>query len=275
MPAFHTRFITVMFIPRQILFFMALLALTACTPARQALPALSPTAVPPVMPSPTPLPPPTELPAPTPEPTLGPTPLPVSRICTPLRDHEIAKLPDYQTKPYAETLTSNKEQGHHGVDLSYLYKDGDGPVIEGVDILSIMDGTVVGFTNDREPYGNMIIVETDYAVLPPEVIAFYEMQSDQSMYHLYAHMLNPPSLSIGQTIQCGGTLGQVGNTGNSGNPHLHLELRVGPAGQSFPDQLVYYDTTASPEQVAGYQRWRSSGEFEPSDPMLFFLLVQP
>ncbi|KAA3642911.1 MAG: M23 family peptidase [Chloroflexi bacterium] len=264
-----------MFPNKKILFLLILVLLAACSPAPEATPTQLPTDVPTVAPTATPLPPPTETTIPTPEATATPEPLPVSEVCTPLRDHEIARLPEYVTNPYTETLTSNKEQGHHGVDFAYLYKDGDGPVIEGVDILSIMDGVVVSFTNNREPYGNMIMIETPYDLLPPEVIAFYEVQPSQSIYHLYAHLLDNPTLAMGQAVNCGDTLGQVGNTGNSGNPHLHLETRVGPGGQSFPQQLVFYDTTASPEQAAGYQRWRSSGEFVQYDPMLLFALVSP
>lgn len=263
-----------MFPDRKTLLTLFFFLLSACSPAPQASPTQRPTEVPTLAPTDTPLPPPSETPIPTPEATATTMPPPVSSICTPLRDHDIAKLPEYVTKPYSETLTSNKEQGHHGVDFAYLYKDGDGPVIEGVDNTAIMDGVVAGFTNDREPYGNMIMIETPYEVLPPEVIAFYDIQPDQSMYQLYAHMLDNPSLGIGEAVKCGDTVGRVGNTGNSGNPHLHLETRVGPAGQSFPHQLIFYDTTASPEELAGYVRWRQSGEFVQYDPMLFFALVQ-
>ena len=221
-----------MFPKQTVLTFLFLLFLSACSPAPEAMPTQIPTEMPTSVPSSTPLPLATETPIPTSEPTATLVPLSVSEICTPLRDHDIAKLPEYVTKPYSETLTSNKEQGHHGVDFAYLYKDGDGPVIEGVEILSIMDGVVVSFTNNRNPYGNMMMVETPYQLLPPEVIVFYDIKSNQSMYHLYAHLLDNPTLAVGQAVKCGDTLGQVGNTGNSGNPHLHL----GDARWSRPDK---------------------------------------
>ena len=46
---------------------------------------------------------------------------------------------------------------------------------------------------------------------------------------LYAHMQSPASVSVGQTVSKGDTLGYVGNTGYSFGNHLHLELRVNNA----------------------------------------------
>lgn len=43
---------------------------------------------------------------------------------------------------------------------------------------------------------------------------------------LYAHMIQTPSVSIGQYVSKGDTLGYVGSTGNSTGNHLHLEMKV-------------------------------------------------
>lgn len=43
----------------------------------------------------------------------------------------------------------------------------------------------------------------------------------------YFHMLSTPSVSEGQVVSKGTTLGQVGSTGASTAPHLHFEVHVG------------------------------------------------
>lgn len=43
---------------------------------------------------------------------------------------------------------------------------------------------------------------------------------------LYAHMYQPPPVSLGQQVTKGQTLGGIGNTGNSFGNHLHLETHV-------------------------------------------------
>lgn len=43
----------------------------------------------------------------------------------------------------------------------------------------------------------------------------------------YFHMLSTPSVSEGQVVSKGTTLGQVGSTGSSTAPHLHFEVHVG------------------------------------------------
>lgn len=42
----------------------------------------------------------------------------------------------------------------------------------------------------------------------------------------YLHLLEPPSVEVGQRVEQGDQIGKVGSTGNSGAPHLHYEQRV-------------------------------------------------
>ncbi|WP_329100735.1 M23 family metallopeptidase [Micromonospora sp. NBC_01699] len=43
----------------------------------------------------------------------------------------------------------------------------------------------------------------------------------------YLHLLEPPSVRVGQRVEMGEQIGRVGSTGNSGAPHLHYEQRRG------------------------------------------------
>lgn len=43
---------------------------------------------------------------------------------------------------------------------------------------------------------------------------------------LYAHMLQLPSVSVGQTVEKGQVLGYIGMTGSANGYHLHFELRI-------------------------------------------------
>lgn len=47
------------------------------------------------------------------------------------------------------------------------------------------------------------------------------------LHTLYGHMFQSPSVSVGQTVTQGQTLGGIGNTGNSFGNHLHFETHEG------------------------------------------------
>ena len=201
-------------------------------------------------------------------PTASITPFPISQICTPLQDHELARISDYISHPYADPIGSNKESGHHGVDFSYYTKDGSGPPIDGNPIQSMLTGKVVGIGINRLPYGNMLVIETPFENLPNAIAEIFELKPGHSIYLLYAHMLASPIHNIGQSINCGEILGHVGNSGFSGNPHLHLETRAGPSGLILPT-MIFYETTATLAEQAAYNEWRSGNTFTLFNPSIF------
>jgi murein DD-endopeptidase MepM/ murein hydrolase activator NlpD len=118
----------------------------------------------------------------------------------------------------------------------------------------------------------MVILETPYAYFPPDFAQAISLTQEQSLYHLYAHMETTPTVSLGEAVACGQVLGTVGVSGYYIiNPHLHLEARRGPAGATF-EGMVFYDTSATLEEMENYRRWRTSGEFQHFDPMMLFSL---
>jgi murein DD-endopeptidase MepM/ murein hydrolase activator NlpD len=189
-------------------------------------------------------------------------------MCTPLMNETIPSLWEIITNPYGYPPIG-REDLHHGVDFAY-YRRGDRLSIEGEIIQSILPGTVAASIQDRLPYGNMVIIETAQTILPKVIINKLNLETGESIYSLYAHMGQSPQVALGDKVSCGQELGTVGLTGyDIVNPHLHLEVRIGPSGTRFTG-MAFYDTSASFEEMDNYKRWRTSGDFMPIDPMLIF-----
>ena len=88
-----------------------------------------------------------------------------------------------------------------------------------------------------------------------------------SFYILYGHLKNYQNFEIGDFIESGTIIGKVGNTGMSGNPHLHLEIRIGPNSSIFL-KMAHYDNSITDEENENYCLWKVSGYFFPIDPNL-------
>lgn len=231
--------------------------------------------------------------APSPTPTATPTPF---KACSPLEGLSIPEMTQIVSNPFQAPLPG-RDDGHHGTDFAY-YSRGSRKTMLGLPIYSVLAGRIASVIDNRPPYGNMIIVETPLDQLPAGLldgISFSPQtlpapgdirlmcptpasppqwdSSHQSLYLLYAHMVEHEPLTIGQAVACGDSLGGVGTTGASVNPHLHFEVRLGPAGASFP-ALSHYSTTATDAERSGYCTWRVSGVFRMADPIQFFSTVE-
>lgn len=65
------------------------------------------------------------------------------------------------------------------------------------------------------------------------------------IYSLYCHMAGPPTVSVGQNVTAGQSMGIVGNTGQSFGAHLHWEIHVGTFGNYTSN---YNGSTVDPAQ---------------------------
>ena len=94
---------------------------------------------------------------------------------------------------------------HRGHDYA-----GEGPIRAAADGIVTKTGSNL---NRRSGYGHYIYVTHSSSV------------HLRGYATLYAHMLRPTTLKVGDRVQTGDHLGFIGSTGASTGPHLHFELR--------------------------------------------------
>lgn len=191
-------------------------------------------------------------------------------VCPPLSNITLDELPSIISSPYDSPQPVSNTR-HEGVDFAF-YNQGTLEDIRGLAIHAILPGKIAGVINNRLPYGNAIIVETTYQHLPGELAEVLRITPDTSLYHLYAHMKDPPKLAIGQVVNCGDFLGEVGNTGTT-IAHLHLETRRGSPGKTF-SSMAYYEVPLTEEEKNNFLYWKISGVFQHFNPMSIFAAFQ-
>jgi murein DD-endopeptidase MepM/ murein hydrolase activator NlpD len=189
-------------------------------------------------------------------------------LCSPLAEETIPELWEIVSDAY-NPPPPGSDARHQGVDFSH-YRRKERLTIKGEVIQAVLSGRIAAAIQDRLPYGNMVIIETPGIDLPPLLAEKLGIGSGESLYLLYAHMQENPTVELGDVVSCGQAIGTVGMTGyNIVNPHLHLETRIGSAGMQF-ESMIFYDTSATVEEMDNYRRWRTSGEFRHFDPMMLF-----
>ena len=227
-------------------------------------------------------------------PTFTPTPTVIApslqqQVCSPLEGEQLSELSEIITQLF-KMPRSGQDEPHHGVDFAF-YRRKDLLSIDGLPVLTALDGEVVTIINDKYPYGYALIIETpldslsptlldqiNIPVIQPTVIQdpkfnwvpgslpFQLSETERSLYIYYAHLKFPSDLKVGDKVACGQQIGFVGNTGDSSNPHLHFETRVGPSGARF-DSMAYYTAQSSQSERYNYVVWRVSNLFQLFDPM--------
>lgn len=219
-------------------------------------------------------------------------------ICSPFDSIPISQLTETISNPFTPPEPGS-DKPHQGVDYAILDPD-TRIALDGFPVNAIMAGKVSAVIQNRFPYGNAVIIETPLqgstlirlraTALPSPPPDFptnlsltcpqltpsigrtqsapsgSTLSDDSSIYVLYAHLRDPIQVEPGDTIQCGEFLNVIGMSGNALNPHLHLEIRVGPTGKQF-NSLAHYDTSATIPEMTNYCLWRVSGLFQLANPM--------
>ena len=233
----------------------------------------SPTATLPPTRSPTPTltqTPTTISPSPTPTPTEHRS---LNTVCSPLAVLPLDEIPTYITQPFIAPGIANdaehpewmqKDDGHHGTDIGYYKRDGK--LFTGTPVLAALNGRIAAVIHDRPPYGNMLIIETPFDGIPSALVERQHIQAGASLYTLYAHLQNLPSLTLGSPVTCAQQIAETGLTGFTGGPHLHFETRWGPPNQAFAS-MAYYRADATKEEMDNYTTWRMTATFHLFDPM--------
>ena len=114
--------------------------------------------------------------------------------------------------PRADYTTYN---GHAGIDFpkgsgTNIHVIGAGTVAE---VYSYSGNTYPGNSSEPVWRGNCIVVN-------------HGVVGGDRIYSLYAHMLNAPSLNVGDKVTAGQVIGKIGNTGFSNGAHLHFEIDI-------------------------------------------------
>jgi murein DD-endopeptidase MepM/ murein hydrolase activator NlpD len=120
-------------------------------------------------------------------------------------------VPGNHTTGYRASGSNWSSGSHTGIDF---------PVATGTSVKSITSGTVVT-AGWGGAYGNQVVIK-----------------HADGHYSQYGH-LSSISVSAGQAVSAGQQLGLSGATGNATGPHLHFEVRTGPAYGSDIDPIAF------------------------------------
>lgn len=103
---------------------------------------------------------------------------------------------------------------HHGMDFAAAI---------GTDVYATGNG-IISFAGWQQGFGNLVKIDHNFG---------YETY--------YAHM-NAIHVRVGQKVQRGDIIGEVGNTGKSTGPHLHYEVHINGIPQN-PSKFYFLDLT--------------------------------
>ena len=187
-------------------------------------------------------------------------------LCSPLAEFPRENLSKIISTAYSPPPLGWDDR-HHGVDFVYHRLAGVDRTILGVGVQAVLSGWVAAAIEESFPYGNLVIIETPWKLLSPEMADELVINEDQSLYHLYAHLLETPVINIDQPVDACDLIGYVGASGNTEAPHLHFETRIGLSGGRFPVMNAFLEGVTE-EERQNYNLWRTSKQYNHFNPMI-------
>lgn len=166
-------------------------------------------------------------------------------ITPPVDVDYIARIaPFIQKKFYVTSEWWEQPRNHRGLDISTGAND---------NLYSMCNGKVVLKSWDEDGYGNYLIMK----------------DSTSGMGFLYAHLKDPTTLNVGDSVTIGQFVGIEGTTGHSTGNHLHVEMQdISTHDWIFGAPKSYYSNPADfmgfPNQE-GISVWYS-GSITPTPP---------
>lgn len=140
-----------------------------------------------------------------------------------MADYEARIAPFINETFYVTSEWWEQPRNHRGLDIATPKALGNVP------LYSMCKGTIVHKAWDEDGYGNYIIMK----------------DSITGMGFLYAHMVNPSPLNIGDTVEIGSYVGNEGTTGSSTGIHLHVEMQdISSHSWIFGADKSYYSNPA-------------------------------
>lgn len=136
-----------------------------------------------------------------------------SRIVMPLPagTYSISDVYGWRTDPI-----TGERAFHHGTDF---------PAAEGTPILAAMDG-IVTVAEPSGGYGNLVVLESTLDGAP--------------VASAYAHIRDGGTkVEVGQWVEAGQQIAEVGTTGHSTGPHLHFEIHPGGWSDNDVNSLTW------------------------------------
>ena len=145
---------------------------------------------------------------------------------------------------YCYGCDNGTRSGHPGIDygdepVSTIQASGNGIVLIADPCSAEPCTSLVGRNGAtvNGGYGNVIVIEYPSSAMPKTTSERLGLSKNQSLFMLYGHLQDKPTLKVGATVMAGEIIGQIGTTGNSTGPHLHLEVRVGASGSLPPGEM--------------------------------------
>jgi murein DD-endopeptidase MepM/ murein hydrolase activator NlpD len=127
-------------------------------------------------------------------------------------------------KPTRGFVSQTFHCGHDGIDIANSL---------GTEIVAVTDGEIIKKEYFGTSFGHYLMLK-------------HQTKSGRNFYTIYAHLVKPSFLSVGDKVEKGEVIGYMGSTGLSTGPHLHFMI-MSDSFEKTDTQFCLYRTLSSTE----------------------------